>query len=140
MTGLLHPQTQNGRTLWVDTGMDDLIKKIHHGDPVLGWEGDERLAVYANQTQGGMVFELWRLEEDEQYRHVMHTQPNDPFDHQIIRWLVENDKRRKPKGWSLDAEIKEHNTALDDAKEQQRKEWVREEFGPRLLHAVRKDM
>ena len=137
--GLIHPQFVNGRQLWLDTGMDDLIDKIQNGDPVLGWEGDERLAVYACPTPAGMVFELWRLEEDEQYRHVMHTQPGDPFDHHVIHWLVMHDKRRKPKSWSLDDEIKAHNLALDAQRDAERSEWVQEEIGPRLLHAIRKD-
>lgn len=137
---IIHPQVINGRQIWLDTGMDDLIHKIQHGDPVLGWEGDERLAVYATPNPAGMVFELWRLEDDEQYRHVMHTQPGDPFDHNVIRWLVMNDKRRKPQGWSLDEEVKEHNRNLDEQHDAKRNEWVREEIGPRLLGAMRKDL
>ena len=137
--GLLHPEFINGRVQWVDSGMQRVIDKIHNGDGLLGWEGDERLAVYKLDTGDGPVYELWRLDEDEQYRRVVATQPGDPFDETIIVWLVENDARRKPRGWSLADEIDQWNDALEAAHEAKRTEWVREEIGPRLLRAVKKD-
>lgn len=139
MTGILHPTVINGRYEWRDTGMDGLIHKIQHGDSVHGWEGDPRLAVYALRTPLGMVFELWRLEEDEEYRRVVATQPGDPFDDAIIVWLVQNDRRRKPDNWDLHAEISAHNDRIDGDLEQQRSEWAREEIGPRLRKAMMKD-
>jgi len=119
--------------------MDDLIHKIQHGDTILGWEGDERLAVFASPTPIGMVFELLRLEEDGEYRFVVKTEPGDPFDNHIIHWLITHDQRRKPKGWNLDDEVKAHNMKIDADRQAQQTEWIREDLGPRLLHAVRKD-
>jgi hypothetical protein len=136
---LLHPEFINGRVQWVDSGMQRVIDKIHHGDGLLGWEGDDRLAVYKLDTELGPIYELWRLEEDEQYRRVVATQPGDPFDDTIILWLVQNDKRRKPDDWSIRNDIDMINEAVDAEREKMRAEWVREDIGPRLLHAVRKD-
>ena len=139
MSGIIHPDVIAGRVIWRDSGMDRVIHKIQHGDPVLGWEGDDRLAVYRLRTVLGDVYELMRLEEDNEYRRVVATAPGDPFDDTIIIWLVENDRRRKPDGWSLHDEIVAHNTRIDDERDKQRSEWVHEEIGPRLLSAVKKD-
>lgn len=139
MTGLLHPEFINGRVQWTDSGMQQLINKIHHGDGLLGWEGDERLAVYKLDTELGPVYELWRLEEDEKYRRVVATQPGDPFDDTIILWLVQNDRRRKPDNWDIRHDIDAANKTKEMVDEAVRKEWVREEIGPRLHRAVRKD-
>ena len=136
---LLHPEFINGRVQWVDSGMQRVIDKIHHGDGLLGWEGDDRLAVYKLDTPQGPVYELWRLDEDEKYRRVVATQPGDPFDESIIVWLCKADRRRKPDNYDIRREIDEHNDRLEMQHELARREWVREEVGPRLLRAVKKD-
>lgn len=138
MSGLLHPEVINGAIQWVDSGMQRVCDKIQHGCDVLGWEGDERLAVYRQPTPMGDVHILYRLEEDAQYRRVVATQPGDPFDDTIITWLCENDLRRNPDR-DLHAEINAHNEARDAQREADRIEWVREDVGPRLHHAMKKD-
>jgi len=137
--GIAHPEWVGGRRLWLDPALKDVIDKIHHGDPVKGWEGDPRLAVYALPTPVGLVWELVRLEDDEQYRHVHYTEPNQPLDDRIIDWLLANDARRRPNGYNLAAEIEKANDALDRERDAKRDEWVAEEIAPRLRHALRKD-
>ena len=137
--GILHPQVIDGRVEWFDSGMQDVIDKIHNGDPTKGWEGDERLAVYRSRTPAGDVYELMRLEDDGEYRRVVATQPGDPFDDAIITWLVQNDRRRKPDHWSIADEINRHNAKLDADADAARSEWVREDFAPRLRKAIMKD-
>jgi hypothetical protein len=139
MSGIIHPEVINGRVEWRDSGMDRLIYKIQHGDGVHGWEGDPRLAVYMRPTPIGPIYELWRLEEDEQYRRVVATAPGDPFDDAIIVWLVQNDRRRKADNWTIGDVVNAHNAKREAAREAARSEWVREDFGPRFLHAVKKD-
>lgn len=139
MTGILHPQYIGGRVEWRDSGMDRVIDKIQNGDPVHGWEGDDRLAVYRIDTPLGPVFELMRLDEDGEYRRVVKTNPGDPFDDAIIVWLCQNDRRRKPDGWSIADDVDAHNAAIDAEREAHRSEWVAEEIAPRLIHALNKD-
>lgn len=137
--GLVHPEVINGRRIWMDSAMSDIIDKIRNGDPTMGWDGDERLAVYSKPHPLGQRFELWRLEDDGEYRFVVSTEPGDPFDNTIIVWLVQNDRRRKPDNWSLHDEISAHNARIAAARESDRQDWIREEIAPRLMHALRKD-
>jgi len=139
MTNLAHPEWVDGRRLWIDPAMRDIIDKIHHGDGVRGWSGDPRLAVYATQTDQGISWELWRLEDDNEYRYVIATPPGEPFDERVIDWLLSHDKRHKPRGWNLHDEVTAHNDAVDAAKAKEHDEWISEDLGPRLRHAIRKD-
>lgn len=89
---LAHPETlPDGRGLWVDPEVQDLIRILHHGDPVLGWEGDPRLALYRTADRR---WELWRLEADGEYRPVMRSKPDTKLDHRLILKLVEMDRNR----------------------------------------------
>ena len=119
--------------------MQRVIDRIQNGCNVLGWEGDERLAVYRLDTPAGPVHELWRLEDDNEMRRVVATEPGDPFDDTIIVWLCENDKRRKPINWDLAVEIDAANDKRQAKLDAERSEWVREDIGPRLHDAFRKD-
>lgn len=133
--GIVHPEWVDGRRLWVDGSMRDLIDRLHNGDPVLGWEGDPRLAVYWNQPT--QRWELWRLEDDNEYRFVCRSAPGVPFDVRVIHALIEWDVRRRQV--SLHDEIVEHNDRLDAEADKRRNEWIAEEFAPKLRHALRKD-
>jgi hypothetical protein len=132
---IVHPEWVNGRRLWMDTPMRDLIERLRFGDPVKGWEGDPRLDVYWNGIDER--FELWRLEDDEQYRLVARSGPGVAFDERVIDALIGMDGRRRR--ISLDQQVIDHNTALDAELDRQREEWVAEEAAPRLHHAFRKD-
>ena len=136
MTGFVHPEVVNGRQLWMDGSMRDLIHRVRFGDPLLGWEGDERIELYydgANER-----FELWRCEDDSEYRRVCRSQPGMAFDERIIFALIQWDEHRRPV--ALVDQVNEHNDRIDADKKAQSEEWIAEEMAPRLRHAFRKDM
>jgi hypothetical protein len=128
-TGLIHPEWVGGRRLWVDTL---LIDKLHYGDPVRGWEGDLRLAVYWNEPE--LRWELWRLEADGEYRIIARSLPGIPFDERVIDSLIAWDRRRRPV--SLHDEIATTNERRDAEIEQRHQDWLTEEVTPRLRRAV----
>ena len=130
-----HPEWVNGRRLWMDAPMRALIHEIRFGSPVKGWEGDDRLEVYWNGIEDR--FELWRLEDDEQYRLVARSTPGTPFDDRILDALVAWDNHRRQQ--SLHDEIVANNTRLDAQRDAKNDEWMTEEMAPRLHHAFRKD-
>jgi hypothetical protein len=130
-----HPEWVNGRRLWMDTPMRDLIDRVRFGDPVKGWEGDPRLEVYWNGIDER--FELWRCEDDEQYRLVARSAPGIPFDERVIDALIGMDGRRRQS--PLHESIIKHNTELDARRDAARDEWVAEDLAPRLRHAFLKD-
>lgn len=89
--GLVHPDHLEGRSIWRDPEVQDLINRLHFGDPLLGWEGDERLALY---RAPGRRWELWRLESDGEYRLIMKSKPGVHLDNRLIMHLVAHDTRR----------------------------------------------
>lgn len=115
--------------------MRDLIHKLHFGDPVKGWEGDTRLGVYWHPE--AKRWEVWRVEDDGVPRFVCRSGPGVPFDDRLIDALCQWDKRRRSQ--SLVDEVIEANERASAAEEAAHTEFVREEFGPRLHHAVLRD-
>lgn len=136
VAGLSHPEWVEGRRLWMDSAMRDLIQRVRFGDPVKGWEGDERLAVYFNEP--ARCFELWRLEDDNEYRFVCRSGPGVVFDERVIDALLKWDRQRRKVG--LHEEIAAQHERVDAARENELNEWVAEEMAPRLRHAFRKDL
>jgi hypothetical protein len=132
--GLLHPEWVAGRRLWMDSAMTGLISKLHYGDPVRGWEGDPRLAVYWVPP----VWEVMRLEHDGRYRLVCRSQPHVPFDERLIDALVAHDRRRATV--SLADEIEGHNERREAEVRAEANEHIAEEVAPRLRHAFRKEL
>jgi len=132
---LSHPQWVAGRRLWIDGGMQDLIHKLHHGDPTIGWEGDERLAVYFNDDT--KCWEVMRLEDDNVYRLVARSKPGVQFDDRFIVLLCETDRQRRRQ--SLHDEIVANNEAVDRARQAETDTFIAEEAAPRLRHAILKD-
>ena len=138
-TGIAHPEWVNGRRLWLDPVMEDMIDRVRNGDPLLGWDGDDRLAVYATETDDGLIWEIFRLEDDDKYRFVVRTEPGIPFDARIIHWLVANDKHRRDRHWDLAAEVEKQNTKVREAERAHKMEYITEEVAPRLRRALTKD-
>jgi len=132
---IVHPEWVHGRRLWMDTPMRDLIARMRFGDPVKGWEGDARLELYWNGDEER--FEVWRLEDDEQYRFVCRSAPGVPFDDRIIDALIGWDGRRRQS--PLHETVINHNLCLDAERDAARDEWVAEDLAPRLRHAFRQD-
>ena len=136
MSEMVHPEWVDGRRLWMEGSVRELIDRIRFGDPILGWEGDERIELYFNAPEER--FELWRLEDDGEYRRVCRSQPGMAFDERIIHALIQWDGRRRPV--ALVDEVNEHNARIDADKARQRDEWTAEELAPRLAHAFRKEL
>ena len=135
MTDFMHPEVVDGRRLWMDGSMRDLIHRVRFGDQLLGWEGDERIELYYDGPNER--FELWRCEDDGEYRRVCRSQPGMAFDERIIHALIAWDGRRRTK--ALVDEVNEHNAKLDDDKAATVESWIAEDMAPRLRHAIRKD-
>jgi hypothetical protein len=133
--GLSHPEWVNGRRLWFDGPMRDLIHKLHHGDPVRGWEGDPNLAVYWDQPSER--WEVHRLEDDGEYRLVCRSGAGIPFDERLIDALLAWDRRRRT--MSLHDEVVAKNTKVDADCRAQHELYIAEEVAPRLRHAILKD-
>lgn len=125
-----------GRRLWhADDGvMDDLIRKLHCGDPTIGWEGDERLAVY---LIGPGVWEIGRWEDDFAYRPICRSPQGGVFDERILWDLCQWDRNRRTR--SLHDEITARNEQIDREREAQLDEWVAEEIAPRLRYAIQRE-
>lgn len=136
MTALIeHPEWVEGRRLWLDAAMKDVIHKLHHGSPEKGWEGDPRLEVYFNAIE--QRWELMRLEDDNEYRMVCRSQPGVPFDERLIEHLVAHDRRRFTK--SLHDQIVEKNEKVDREIRRRNDDYINEEVNPRMNWAMRKD-
>jgi hypothetical protein len=132
--GLVHPEWVNGRRLWFDSAMTELIRKLHYGDPVRGWEGDPNLAVYWNPPR----WEIMRLEDDGEYRMVCRSLPDVPFDERLIDALLAWDRRRRTT--SLHDEIVTNNERVTAAHEAEHRDYIGEEVAPRLRHAIGRDL
>lgn len=132
---LMHPEHVAGRRLWIDPAMQEIIHKIRFGDTVRGWEGDEDLAVFWNDTL--KCFELMRFEQGD-YSLVARLKSGAVFDERIIDELVARDMRRNPKR-DLHREITEHNEAIDQAKLDRMNEMIAEEVAPRLRRSLIKE-
>lgn len=132
---LTHPEWVDGRKLWMDGSVRDLIERIRFGDPILGWEGDDRIELYYDGPEER--FELWRLEDDGEYRRVCRSQPGMSFDERIIHALIQWDGRRATT--SLLDQVNGHNDTVKANEDAAVEEWLAEDIAPRLQHAFRED-
>jgi hypothetical protein len=85
------PEYVDGRKLWVDPEVQEIIDLMHNGDPTLGWEGDPRLALY--RTKNG--WELDRMGEDGYLYTIARSRKDLALDRSLIMHLVAHDTRRK---------------------------------------------
>jgi hypothetical protein len=130
---LWHPEWNAGMRYWTDGSVEAVMRKVQHGDPVKGWEGDPRLALYAHDEGEGRVWELCRLEHDGQYRLVARSQPGVPFDDRIVDELIARDRRR---GFDVDQAVVAANERRD-REAADRAADLDAETGDRLAHALR---
>jgi len=135
MPGIIHPEHVDGRRLWMDGTMSDLVDKLHFGDSAKGWEGDENLAVYFEPIQ--RRWEIRRLEGNGRLVMVCRSKPDAPFHDGIIDQLMMRDQKYN----TIDrhAEVVAHNEAVEAAKDREFAEFVAEESAPRFVSAIRKD-
>lgn len=81
--------TVAGRAL-IEGDVHDIIRRLEHGDPTLGWEGDPSLALVANVETG--EYEVWgRDATGAEYIAITHPR----CDASLIRKLVASDNRRQ---------------------------------------------
>lgn len=103
---ILHPEFRRdaygrGRSLMIDHSVQDVVDRLHNGDPTWGWEGDPALALYLEEgADGKPVWVLERLEDDGVYRVVCRSKPGVDL-RGLIPMLVKHDRNRG------------HNAALD---------------------------
>lgn len=133
-SGLVHPEYVDGRRLWFDGAMWDLIRKLHDGDPTRGWEGDPRLAVYYDGPADR--WEVMRYEHDGTYRMVCRSKPGVPFDERLIDALVAHDRNR---GVSPHELVDAHNRRIA-AEHQRQRDDVAVETAERLRFALRGEL
>ncbi len=129
---ILYPEVINGRYILRDSGAEDILDRLHNGDPTLGWEGDPNLQLYVNK-QGR--WELLRLEDDAEWHTVAIAAPGQVPDRGLIKRLVEHDKRR---GFNLSQHLETHNSKVAADFEKAATE-QNEEISKKLAHAYRKD-
>lgn len=116
---------------------DPLVSPIQKGEPILGWEGDERMALYVDHLTGEWL--LVRFEHDGVYRVVVGVSIDAYSGHEIvpflITWIVEHDTRR---GFDPISSVIEHNARLD-AENQSGLDALASEAADRVAHGIRKD-
>lgn len=130
--GFYHPQLMpdGSSVLWDD----EVVHKLHKGDPTKGWEGDERLALTWNGQD--QRIELWRCEEDGEYRIVLRGKPGKRIvDQGLIDFLVYHDTQR---GYSPYQEAMGVNLAKERADASNLDDAV-EQFADKLRWALLKD-
>jgi hypothetical protein len=116
---------------------DPLIAPLTKGDPIFGWEGDERYALYTNNR--AHQWELWRHEDDGVMRHNVSVPgfvrgPDVvPW---LIRWIVAHDTRR---GFDPHLHVVEHNTRRAVERDKAESEF-NQDFADRFHHALLKDV
>lgn len=106
------------------------LAKLQKGEPVLGWEGDPRLAVYTNRR----VHVLYRLEADNEYRGVCVIQGTlgvDTINALIVR-LVEIDTRR---GWDALASVDASEATVARDAKRERDAWMLD-FADKFLYGL----
>lgn len=94
------------------TAMDDLIHRLHFGDPTLGWEGDPRLALAFNRQTDR--WELWRMEHDGEYRLVCVSKAGVGFPPDLIKNLMSMDGQR---GYNLVQDLDRNRQVAEAAKD-----------------------
>jgi hypothetical protein len=135
--GLWHPEFRNGWRIWTDGSTEAVMHKVRFGDPVKGWEGDPRLALYATEHPSGrIVWELCRLEHDGQYRLVARSQPGVPFDERIIDHLIAHDRRR---GYDVHTAVERANARIEASHAAANAE-LDAELDDRMTHALRGEL
>ena len=108
---LVHPTIINGRQQWVSPEVEELVRKMHYGDPTIGWQGDPRLALYYSREEQVWVVE--RLEADGQYRTVCRSRPGLALDNSLFMHLMAHDMRN---GFSAEDAAEGSEKPMDEDK------------------------
>ena len=130
---IAHPEWVDGRRLWRDGSVEDIVRRIQQGDPTKGWEGDPRLEIYYDAPR--RRWELWRLEHDNQYRRVLFSDPGAPLDASVIDFLIKHDRNR---GYDVHKEVLTVNQGVRNRRSKDYQDWLHNEMAPRIAHAASK--
>lgn len=112
--GIQHPEWVDGRRLWLDPEVKQIVDWLENGYPPLGWEGDAALALFLGD-KGEWVLNRY---ENGRYRTVCRCKPGVALDARLIMFLVEHDLRRKDGESQLD-EIEKYNDKLEQDRNNQ---------------------
>lgn len=117
---------------------DPRLAPLRDGEPLFGWDGDTRLAMYVSRKRGS--WELYRLENDGVYRLVTRRRalgtPLEGLVASLIMHLVSHDVRR---GYDVKAAVDEQNAALDRAARKAMADRVDNELAPKMRWALHRD-
>lgn len=121
--------TLAGRVM-VEGDVHDIIHRLEHGDPVLGWDGDPSLSLVANIETG--EFEVWAVDAHGQdYIAISHPR----CDASLIRRLVAADNRRE----SVVDRVARQNAAAERAQAQAAEDQL-EQMADRLQFGLMRDI
>lgn len=114
----------------VEGDVHDIIRRLEHGDPTVGWGGDPDLRLVANIETG--EFEVWaRDAAGDPYIAISHPR----CDASLLEKLVRSDNRRET---VLDRVVKA--TKAREAAEASAQEDRFEEMADRLQFGLRRDL
>ena len=136
--GIQVPHHYNGSTLLVDSEMLELDRQVRLGDAVSGWRGDPDMGVCLNQQEVGPdVVEVWGLDSLGRSYMACSTPATDGWRHRLLGKLVKGDWQKR--AGDLVEETIANNARINAEREANFRDYVREEFGPKLRRALQKD-
>lgn len=112
---------------------DAMMDRVHKGDTILGWEGEEQLAVYLDVENASWNLLRWCQDH---YRVLARFSaraiPTADIVPTIVLWLVEHDSRR---GFTTE-QVHLANEAREAEVQKALDEWA-SEGADRLVHAAK---
>lgn len=131
------PRTGHYMTLWIDPVVQDVLDRLHHGDPSCGWEGDPNLALFLEQRPQFRepTWVLARLEADGQWRAVTRAKRPGANLRHLPLLLVTHDRQR---GHDAVEEMIRHNDRLRAEKDARDADRTAEVLD-RVIHGINKD-
>lgn len=136
--GLQVPHTYAGRSMVVDSEMLELDRQAKYGDAVSGWRGDPEMWVCLNQMAAGPdVVEVWGLDSKRRPYIACSTEATQGWRHRLLTKLVKGDWQKR--AGDLVEETMRANAKVRADAEAEFTDFIREEFAPKLRHALQRD-
>lgn len=129
---LLVPDYLNGMPTFVPYA-HDIQRKLKEGDPLIGWEGDERLYVAPREGADGYV--VGRLCEDGVKRIICVSKPPHRLDQELLIQLREHDTRHV----DVLKRINDHNVRVQKEHGERATSRVSEAM-ERVVYGLKKDV